>query len=56
MQFLLLRLFGHKPVTTRLRPTTKFKTTVPKERPSFEQWVKQYNVSMMWDRKVIYID
>ena len=56
MKILLFRLFGHKPITTQLSATTKFKTTVPANRPSFHEWVKQYNVSMLWDRKTIKID
>ncbi len=55
MQNLLLRLFGHKPKTTVLKPTTKFKTTIPKERLSLQEWVKEFNVGMMYDRKIIYM-
>jgi len=55
MQNLLLTLFGHKPKTTELRPTTKFKTTVPTNRLSLQEWVKEFNVGMMYDRKVIYM-
>ena len=55
MQILLLRLFGHKPKTTELRPTTKFKTTVPTNKLSLQEWVKEFNVGMMYDRKIIYM-
>jgi len=56
MQFLLLRLFGHKPVTTKLRPTTKFKTISPINKPSEKEWMAEFNVGMLWDRKIIHID
>ena len=52
MQILLLRLFGHKYVKNSL-PTPKFKTMVPPERISFEQWCKEFNVSGLWDRKIV---
>lgn len=55
MQNLLLRLFGHKPKTTVLKPTTKFKTTVPTNKLSLQEWVKEFNVGMMYDRKIIYM-
>jgi len=56
MQILLLRLFGHKPKIEVLTPITQFKTTLPTRKPSFEQWVKEFNVSMLWDRKIVNID
>jgi len=55
MEKLLLILFGHKPKITELKPTTKFKTTVPTNRLSLQEWVKEFNVGMMYDRKVIYM-
>lgn len=55
MKQLLLILFGHKPKTTVLKPTTKFKTSVPSNRPSLQEWVKEFNVGMMYDRKIIYM-
>ncbi len=55
MQNLLLRLFGHKPKTTVLKPTTKFKTTLPNNKLSLQEWVKEFNVGMMYDRKIIYM-
>ena len=55
MQQLLLLLFGRKPKTTVLKPTTKFKTTVPQTKLSLQEWVKEFNVGMMYDRKIIYM-
>ena len=55
MQNLLLRLFGHKSKTTVLKPTTKFKTTIPTNRPSEDEWAKEFNFGMLYDRKVIYM-
>lgn len=55
MKTLLYRLFGHKPKTSVLRPTTKFNTTIPNCIPSFQEWVKEYRVGMLYDRKIIYI-
>lgn len=56
MQFLLFRLFGHKPITNSLQPTTKFKTTFPNSKLSEKQWMREFNVGMLWDRKIIHID
>ena len=56
MKKLLLLLFGHKDATNVLRPTTKFKTTVLNNRPSEQDWMKEFNVSMLYDRKIVYID
>ena len=53
MQILLFRLFGHKPQTSKLRPTTKFKTLLPTSKLSFQEWVKEFNVSMLHDRKIV---
>lgn len=55
MQQLLLRLFGHKPKTTELRPTTKFKTTLPNNRLSLQEWTKEFRFGMLYDRKIIYM-
>jgi hypothetical protein len=33
----------------------KFKSTYPKNRPSQEEWCKEYKVSMLYDRQTIYI-
>ena len=56
MQILLLRLFGHKPVTNIPKYVTKFNSVYPENQPSFHDWVKQYRVSMLWDRRAINID
>ena len=56
MQMLLLRLFGHKPVTNLPRTVTKFNSVYPQNQPSFQEWVEQYRVSMLWDRRAINID
>lgn len=53
MQILLFRLFGHKPKTAELHPITKFTTTTLKNKPSFQEWVKEFNVSMLYDRKIV---
>ena len=55
MQQLLLRLFGHKPKTTMLRPTTKFRSSYPSNRPSEEEWAKEFRFGMLYDRKIIYM-
>ena len=56
MQVLLYRLFGHKPVTNLQRTVTKFNSVYPQNQPTFQEWVKQYKVSMLWDRKAIKVD
>lgn len=33
----------------------KFKSTYPENRPSQEEWFKEYKVSMLYDRQTIYI-
>jgi hypothetical protein len=33
----------------------KFKSTYPKNRPSQEEWFKEFKVSMLYDRQTIYI-
>ena len=33
----------------------KFKSTYPKNRPSQEEWCKEFNVSMLYDRQIVYI-
>jgi hypothetical protein len=56
METLLLRLFGQKPANQPIRPNGKFNSSFPKEQLTFHEWVKQYNVSMLWDRRTIKID
>jgi hypothetical protein len=56
METLLLRLFGHKPANEPIKPHTKFNSSYPKEQLTFQQWVNQYRVGMLWDRRQIKID
>jgi hypothetical protein len=56
MKKLLLLLFGYKSVTNIPRNSPKFKTTVLNNRPSLQDWMKEFNVSMLYDRKIVYID
>lgn len=34
----------------------KFKSTYPKNQPSQEEWFKEFKVSMLYDRRTVYID
>ena len=52
----MLRLFGHKPPTKEQLPPIRFNTTVPNNKPSQEQWMREFNVGMMWDRKIVHIN
>jgi len=56
MQFILLRLFGHKSVTNIQRNSPEFKSTYPTNRPSLQEWAKEYRFGMLYDRKIIYMD
>mgnify|MGYP000577561988 FL=1 len=56
MQKMMLRLFGHKPPTKEQLPPIRFNTTVPNNKPSQEQWMREFNVGMMWDRKIVHIN
>lgn len=56
MQKIKLRIFGIKPVNKELLPCTKFKVTHPKNQPTYQEWLKEFNVSRMWDRKIVKID
>lgn len=56
MQKLMLRLFGHKPRTKEQMPPIRFNTTCPEEKLTYEDWLKEFNVGMMWDRKVVHIN
>ena len=42
MQILLFRLFGHKPVTNIERIVTKFNSTYPTNRPTEDEWSKEF--------------
>lgn len=56
MQKMMLRLFGHKPPTKELLPPIRFKVTHPTDKPSYEEWLKEFNVGRMWDRKIVHIN
>jgi len=56
MQTLMLRLFGQKPANQPIRPNGKFNSSFPKEQLTFQQWVEEYKVGMMYDRKTIFIN
>lgn len=56
MQTVLLRLFGHKPVNKEPMPPIRFNITYPKNKPSQEEWMKEFNVGRMWDRKIVHIN
>jgi hypothetical protein len=56
MEKVLLVLFGHKPNNTTPQPRPKFKSTFPKNQPHEQDWKKEFNVGMLWDRKIVYMD
>lgn len=56
MQFILLRLFGHKSVTNLQISSPKFRSSYPTNRPSLQEWAKEYRFGMLYDRKIIYMD
>lgn len=56
MQKIMLRLFGHKPANKEPRAPIRFKTTCPIQKPTYQDWLKEFNVGMMWDRKIVKID
>ena len=51
MEKLMLRLFGHKPKkhTEETKPT--FKTSLPEEQLSYNEWCKTINVSSRYGLK-----
>jgi len=55
MSFIKALIFGvrREPVETM---TTGFHSSYPKNALSYEEWCKQFNVSMLHDRKVIHIN
>ena len=53
---LLFILFGIMPKNTKPKHITTFNSVYPQEQLSFQDWVKEYNVSMLWDRKAIKLD
>jgi hypothetical protein len=56
MKHLLFILFGHKSVTNISRTETEFKSTYPSNRPSLQEWMNEFKLGMLYDRKIIYID
>ena len=56
MEKVLLVLFGHKSKNTNAQPRPKFKTLHPKHQPQEKDWMKEFNVGMLWDRKIVYMD
>jgi hypothetical protein len=57
MKKLLLLLFGHKDRVTNIQRTvTKFKSSYPTNRPSLQEWAKEFKFGMLYDRKIIYMD
>ena len=56
MKHLLFILFGHKSVTNSQKIVTKFKSSYPSNRPSLQEWAKEFRFGMLYDRKIIYMD
>lgn len=56
MQKIMLKLFGHKPPNKEPKAPIRFKTTVPNKKPSEEEWMNEFRVGMLWDRKIVKID
>ena len=56
MKHLLFILFGHKSVTNLQKFTPKFRSSYPSNRPSLQEWAKEYRFGMLYDRKIIYMD
>jgi hypothetical protein len=36
--------------------TCRFKTVRPKESITYEQWCREFNVSMLFDRQIVYMN
>jgi hypothetical protein len=55
MSFIKVLIFGvrREPVEPM---TTGFHSSYPKNQPSYEEWCKQFRVSMLHDRKAIHIN
>jgi hypothetical protein len=47
-------LFGvrREPVDTI---STGFRSSYPDNQPTYEEWCKQFNVSMLYDRKILHL-
>lgn len=56
MEKIMLVLFGHKPKNNTPFTRPKFNTRIPKEQLTEQQWKKEFNVGMLWDRKIVHID
>lgn len=54
MQFIKQLIFGvrREPVDII---STGFHSSYPKDQPSYEDWCKEFRVSMLHDRKVIHL-
>lgn len=54
MQFIKQLIFGvrREPVE---QMTTGFNSSYPKNPPSYEEWCKEFRVSMLHDRKAIHL-
>jgi hypothetical protein len=49
----LSKLFNSRQENTKV--TVKFKTIIPQEQMEFEQWCKEFNVGMLWDKKIVHL-
>ena len=52
MKNILERLFGIQTKQTSQIEPCSIKTIHPPQKPSFNKWCKEYNVSVMWNRDV----
>ena len=55
MQYIKILLFGKRrePVDTI---STGLRTLIPKDKPTYQEWCKDFNVSMLYDRKAIHLE
>ena len=51
MEKLMLRLFGQKPKKHIEHPKTTFKTCLPEEKLSYNEWCKAVNISSRYGLK-----
>jgi hypothetical protein len=54
MKYIKDFIFGVRTHGECVKPP-KFKTCVPKDKPDFQNWCKEFRVSMMYDRKAIHL-
>jgi hypothetical protein len=54
MKYIKDFIFGVRTQGECVKPP-KFKTCVPKDKPQFQDWCKEFRVSMMYDRKAIHL-